>query len=95
MKSFFDLTHEQRFAVYDAIKAIGCDTHKAGYSGMLSVSVAKGKFGELDKAMSELGLKFVNLYKFPLGSDKPPIHLRHESYGQPDSCWLIANYSAN
>ena len=92
MKSFFELTHEQRFATYDAIRAIGCDTRTGGGVGLLSVAVAKGKFSELNHALAGLGLEFVNLYKFPLGTDKPPMHLRHESHGQPDSCWLIANF---
>ena len=93
MKSFFELTHEQRFAAYDAIRAIGCDTRiGSGGSGLLSVAIAKGKFSELNHALVNLGLEFVNLYKFSLGTDKPPMHLRHESHGQPDCCWLIANY---
>jgi len=92
MQSFFELTYEQRFKVYDALKALKCDTHGSGGSGMLSVAVAKGKFSELDHAMQHLGLKFVELYKFPLGTDNPPEHLRHESYGMPDSAWLIANF---
>jgi len=42
--------------------------------------------------MKDLGLFFVELYKFPLGTDTPPMHLRHESYGFPDSAWLIATF---
>jgi hypothetical protein len=90
MQSFFELSHVQRFKVYDAIKAIGCDTYKGGGSGFLNVAVAKGKFSELSSTLENLGLKFIELYKFPLGSDQPAEHLRHESYGQPNSAWLVA-----
>jgi len=54
--------------------------------------VAKGKFSELQHTLKTLGLAFVELYKFPLGTDTPPAHLRHESYGFPDSAWLIATF---
>lgn len=90
MQSFFELPHSQRFKVYDAIKAMNCDTYKSGGGGLLTVAVAKGKFSELSHTLETLGLKFIELYKFPLGSDKPAEHLRHESHGQPDSAWLVA-----
>ncbi len=90
MQSFFDLTHEQRFKIYDAIKGLGCQTYPGGGSGLLSVAVAKGKFAELVQALETLGMKQIDLYKFPLGTDKPAQNLRHESYGQPNSCWLVA-----
>jgi hypothetical protein len=92
MQSFFDLTYDHRFRVYDAINAAGCQQYPGGGSGLLSVAVAKGKFGELTHALETLGMKQIDLYKFPLGSDNPPDHLRHESHGIANSCWLIANF---
>ena len=92
MQSFFELTTDQRFKVYNAIDALECQTKTAGGSGFLSVAVAKGKFGELCETLKTLGLAHFDLYKFPLGSDSPPEHLRHESRGIPDSCWLIATF---
>ena len=91
MQSFYELTYEQRFKVYHALDALQCQTHGAG-GGLLSVAVAKGAFAALCHALENLGLKHVDLYKFPLGTDKPPMHLRHESYGFPDSAWLIATF---
>jgi len=92
MQSFYELTYEKRFEVYRALDALECETHNAGGSGCLSVAVAKGKFSELQHTLKNLGLAFVELYKFPLGTDTPPMHLRHESYGFPDSAWLIATF---
>ncbi len=89
-RSFFDLSHDDRFKVYDAIDALDCATHNCGGSSALSVAVAKGKFSVLVDAMHRLGLKHIDAYTFPLGTDKPAAHLRHASYGQPDSCWFIA-----
>lgn len=94
MQSFYDLPYEKRFQVYDALDALQCETHGAGGAGCLSVAVAKGKFSELQHALKNLGLYFVEMYKFPLGTDKPAMHLRHESYGFPDSAWLIAVFRA-
>ena len=92
MQSFYDLTDEKRFEVYRALRDLQCETRTGGGSGLLSVAVAKGAFGQLVQALENLGLANVDLYKFPLGSDKPPMHLRHESYGFPDSVWLIATF---
>lgn len=90
MTRFFDLSHDERFAIYDAIEEIDCKTHGCGSSGALSVAVAKGRFSALVDALHRLKMRHVDLYKFPLGTDNPPEYLRHESYGQPDSAWLIA-----
>jgi hypothetical protein len=87
--SFFELSDDERFSVYSAIESIDCATRSCG-SGLLSVAVAKGKFSELIGKLSKFNLENIDLYKFPLGSDKPPMHLRHESYGFPDSAWMIA-----
>jgi len=88
-RSFFDLSYEKRFEIYGAIDALNCAKYDSGGGG-LAVAVAKGKFGELVDAMHRFGLKHIDSYTFPLGTDKPPMHLRHASYGQPDSCWFIA-----
>lgn len=94
MQNFYDLPEKTRFSVYKVIDALQCSTRFGGGGAMLSVAVAKGKFGELVEALKTFGLDQVDLYKFPLGTDKPPMHLRHMSYGQPDSCWLIATFKA-
>lgn len=92
MQSFYDLPDETRFKIYNALELIDCQSHGGGQKPFFSVAVAKGKFSLLLEIMSKFGLKNSDLYKFPLGTDKPPMHLRHESYGQPDSSWLIANF---
>ena len=94
MKSFYDLSEIQRFQVYGALSALDCETGKSGGSGQLCVVVARGKLGELCQAMNKLGLDFVESYHFPLGSDKPPMHLRHDSakYGQQNCNWFYATF---
>ena len=94
MKSFYELSEIQRFQVYGALTALDCETGKSGGSGQLCVAVARGKLGELCQAMNKLGLDFVESYHFPLGSDKPPMHLRHDSakYGQQNCNWFYATF---
>jgi hypothetical protein len=95
MKSFFDLSHTMRFQVYGALKALDCETGKSGGSGQLCVAVARGKFGELVHAMDKFGLDLADSYYFPLGSDNPPAHLRHDSarYGVPNCHWFYAVFN--
>jgi len=93
--SFYDLPDTLRFQVYGAIKALDCQTGSSGGSGQLCVAVARGKFGDVVQAMEKFGLKLVDSYLFPLGSDKPPAHLRHDSlrYGVPNCNWFYAVFS--
>jgi hypothetical protein len=91
-RSFFDLPQERRFAVYKAIENAQC-AHHAGGSFGLSVAVGKGQFSALVEAMQQFGFQHADLYTFPLGTDKPPAHLRHDNRGFPDSCWLIATFT--
>ena len=94
-KSFYDLPDTTRFEIYGAIEALNCETGKSGRSGQLSVAVARGKFGEILQAMDKFGLKFVDSYYFPLGTDSPAMHLRHDSekYGSTNCNWLFANFN--
>lgn len=88
-QSFFNLSDKKRFAIYAAVEALDCEKYSSG-GGVLAIAVAKGKFGELVDVMHRFGLKHIDAYTFPLGTEKPAMHLRHASYGQPDSCWFIA-----
>lgn len=94
MKSFFELSEIKRFQVYGALTALDCETGKSGSSGQLCVAVARGKFGELCKTLDKMGFENVDSYYFPLGSDKPPMHLRHDSakYGQQNCNWFFATF---
>ena len=94
-KSFYDLPENQRFMVYGAIQALDCETGDSGGAGRLCVAVARGKFSELVKGMQELGLTYDESYYFPLGSYKPPMHLRHDSikYGSQNCNWFYAMFS--
>jgi hypothetical protein len=94
MTSFFDLSHTQRFMIYGALKALDCETGQSGGSGGLCVAVARGKYGDLLQAMEKFGLEYVESYYFPLGTDKPAMHLRHDSvrYGGQNCNWFYATF---
>lgn len=82
--NFWSLSFEERFRAYDAIKTHDCQTYNSSGGNHLAVAVAKGKYGAVSHALESLGFKQVNLYKFPLGTDKPAERLQH------DGNWLVA-----
>jgi hypothetical protein len=92
MTGFWNLTHEQRFKAYDAIKAVDCASYNSGGGPQLSVMVARGKFGALCQALEHLGLRQVDLYNFPLGTDTPDDKFRHDRGPFPKCQYLIANF---
>jgi len=94
MISFYDLSESHRFMVYGALKALNCETGQSGGSGALCVAVARGKYGELVQVLKKFGLECADSYYFPLGTDKPPMHLRHDSirYGQQNCNWFYAHF---
>ena len=84
MSSFWSLPYDSRFAAYAAIEAAGCRTYNSGGGCQLSVAVARGRFGEVTHALEQLGLRQVDLYRFPLGTDRPPEEFQHGGN------WLVA-----
>ena len=82
----------ERLAIMKQIEA--CESWLAvGHLGTgFKVAVGREKFGELCQAMKEEGFECSDLYKFPLGTDKPSEHLRHDHKGFERCCWLYATF---
>lgn len=91
--SFYNLPDVVRFKIYGGIDALGCAS-KGGSGNSFKVAVARGKLGELCAFMGSQGFKDIGLYHFPLGSDKPPEQLRHDSeqYGGKSCNWLCCDF---
>ena len=83
---------EERLVIMKQIEA--CDSWlAAGHVGTgFKVAVGREKFGELCEAMKKEGFECSDLYKFPLGTDKPSEHLRHDNKGFERCCWLYATF---
>ena len=55
-----------------------------------SVAIGRRALGQTMAALGGLGFECAQLYTFPLGTDKPADHLRHDSHGLPACAWLVA-----
>ena len=90
MDAFSNWNDERRMAVRYALDAIGADESTAYEGNGLRVAIPIGD-GERNvrRVAAEHGLQLVWDWQFPLGSDKPPMNLRHNSwsYGGESNCW--------
>ena len=83
---------DERLAIMKRVEA--CESWLAvGHVGTgFKVAVGREKFGELCQAMKEEGFECSDLYKFPLGTDTPPLHLRHDGMASSRCYWLYATF---
>lgn len=84
---FADQLDHVRHFVRDLIDALG--GHVEVYNGKsLTVAMPNGhRHGLLKSVLSEIGLYPGESWRFPLGSDAPPNHLRHGGY------WYFTNFT--
>ena len=91
---FCDLPDAKRMAFRDAIDIAGGQIE--GYCGadvQVSIPSPSGPFFE---AMELAGLELIesSVYLFPLGSDSPPQHMRHDGrYKGSKGFWLYARFT--
>lgn len=89
---YYDLPWPQRLAIMDACKAAG-SSFDHGLTEGFRVAIGRGRLSATIAALEPLGFEFRDeLHTFPLGTDKPPEHLRHDSMGIPSSVWLMAAF---
>ncbi len=94
IKSFVDRDGKDRLAALKDLDAIQATC--SGYFGdCIAVAVPRGGTQAVEQWAKKHGLKLRNMYYFPLGTDKPAMHMRHDSsmYGGTFCNWLIANYA--
>ena len=89
MSAFSDLSWTQRLEIRQAIEAAG-SAMQSYLSEGFSVAIGRGRYSATVAALEPFGFECAKLYTFPLGTDNPPAHLRHDSRGFPSCCWLIA-----
>jgi hypothetical protein len=88
MLHFCDLPDRIRMAYREAIDNAG--GYVAGYYGPYVQVAIPHPAGPFFQAMEEAGLELDehSLHFFPLGTDRPPAHLRHRA-----GYWLYGNFS--
>ena len=91
MKPYADLPWPERSAIMDACAAAGSKFHERTSNGF-RVAIGRHRYGATVEAMSARGFRCVDLFIFPLGTDKPAEQLRHDSHGIPCN-WLFADFT--
>lgn len=83
-------TWPERKAIMDALEAAGSALRDGHQGDGFTAAIGRGKFSETISAMSNFGFRCARLYTFPLGTDKPAAHLRHDDREIPSCNWLLA-----
>lgn len=81
-----------RLAIMHALEAAGSALHAGHVGEGFRAAIGRGRYGATVEAMRAHGFACVRLVTFPLGTDKPAEHLRHDSQGVPACCWLLADF---
>jgi len=63
-----------------------------GNGFIAAIGRSRGCYAATAQAMREHGFICTRLATFPLGADAPADHLRHDGYGIPSCCWLLADF---
>lgn len=92
MTPFADQSWPERLKVMQTCEAAGSHFEGRTPSGF-RVAIGRGRYGATVDALAALGFSCADLYFFPLGTDKPAEHLRHDFKGFPSCCWLFAHFT--
>ena len=91
MSRYYSLEWPQRLDIRNACEAAG-SSFDHGLRNGIRVAIGRGQLSQTIAALEPFGLRLDELYTFPLGTDQPPEHLRHDNRGIPSCCWLMANF---
>lgn len=92
--AFADLPHDRRMALREAIEAAG--GYVATYVGPYVQVAVPDPPEPFYAAMEQAGLELArcSAHYFPLGTDNPPAHLRHDGrFPGSKGFWLYANFA--
>ena len=89
-KPYTARTWPERLAIMKDLEACNSMMHRGHVGNGFVAAIGRDSFAVTDQAMRAHGFECAELYNFPLGTDKPAEHLRHDSRGFPSCCWLLA-----
>ena len=92
MTSYADRPWPERSAIMDACAAAGSAFYERTAHGF-RVAIGRTRLGVTMAEMERHGFTCSRLVTFPLGTDKPAEHLRHDSNGVHASAWLFADFT--
>lgn len=82
----------ERCAIMDACAAAGSAFYERTAHGF-RVAIGRTRLGATLAELERHGFTCSRLVTFPLGTDKPAEHLRHDSSGVHASAWLFADFT--
>jgi hypothetical protein len=91
MTAYADRPWPERSAIMDACAAAGSAFYERLPNGF-RVAIGRTRLGATMAELERHGFTCSRLVTFPLGTDKPAEHLRHDSSGVPASVWLFADF---
>jgi hypothetical protein len=91
MTAFADRTDAERLQIMEACTASGSEFHHRTAAGF-RVAIGRRRLGDTMAAMAPHGFMCQSLHTFPLGTDRPPEHLRHDAPSVPACNWLFADF---
>jgi len=89
---YANLSLIERFRIMDTCKAAGSQFHERTENGF-RVAIGRNRYGATVLALDRYGFQCVNLVMFPLGTDTPAEHLRHDAREIPSCNWLFADFT--
>lgn len=92
MTPYADRPWPERSAIMDACAAAGSAFYERTANGF-RVAIGRTRLGATLAELERHGFTCTRLVTFPLGTDKPADHLRHDSRGVPASVWLFADFT--
>jgi hypothetical protein len=92
MTAYADRPWPERSAIMDACAAAGSKFHERTAHGF-RVAIGRTRLGATMAELERHGFTCSGLFTFPLGTDTPAEHLRHDSSGVPASVWLFADFT--
>jgi hypothetical protein len=91
--AYTNLDWAERSAIMDELKVVGSEMYQGHLGDGFTAAIGKGALYKTHVAMAKYGFVPRHTVTFPLGTDKPAQHLRHDE-GQFKSCqWLLCTYA--
>lgn len=88
---FTQRTWPERLEIIKTLEVMECAMRDYCGDGF-TIAVGRGRYAEAVSYLKTKGFHCTDLYHFPLGTDKPSMHLRHDVKGFERCCWLIAGF---
>jgi hypothetical protein len=92
MIAYADRPWPERSAIMDACASAGSAFYERTANGF-RVAIGRTRLGATLAELERRGFTCTRLFTFPLGTDTPSEHLRHDARDIPSCNWLFADFT--